>query len=354
MSLDCEAQKECREHALIWPTINLNVCVCVKDDSSSQWLGTNVAKHSAPPDHGRALKVTNYVLLIAAIIALLQALVLPRIGRSDRPTQQDKEQEQVVVEDAQEQESSESPESSEPQEEKREEEQDLAWRDTDFAVDPARQDWNEDVVDRKVVYLTIDDGPSENTQAVLDILDRYGCKATFFVVGHNPDYYYLIGEAYRRGHTIGLHTYSHDYETVYSSVDAYYADLDAIGQVVKEQIGYVPCFIRFPGGSSNEVSANYSVGIMSVLVDSVREQGYQYFDWNMSTGDGAEHTADEIVGYATQPTEYQNIVLLCHDSATKQSTVEALPRIIEHYQALGYTFEAIDRNTIVTHHGVNN
>ena len=307
--------------------------------------------------HGRALEITNYVLLFAASLSVLVALALPLIANIIKPDAQSLNQglqEEVVVEDAQDQTVERSAEPEEKQESKPADSQDLSWRDADFAVDPARQDWNEDVVDRKVVYLTIDDGPSENTQAVLDILDRYGCKATFFVVGHNPDYYHLIGEAYRRGHTIGLHTYSHDYETVYSSVDAYYADLDAIGQVVKEQIGYVPCFIRFPGGSSNEVSANYSVGIMSVLVDSVRERGYQYYDWNMSTGDGAEHTADEIVGYATQPTEYQNIVLLCHDSATKQSTVEALPRIIEHYQSLGYTFEAIDRNTIVTHHGVNN
>ncbi len=292
--------------------------------------------------------MTTYVLLLVAVIALVQALAFPRgahVGVAKAEPLAEEQAEAVP-------DSSQEPSSSESQDPKGGE--DLSWRDADFAVDPNRTDWNENGVDRKVVYLTIDDGPSENTQAVLDILDRYGCKATFFVVGHNPEYYDLIGEAYRRGHTIGLHTFSHDYETVYSSVDAYYADLDAIGQVVKEQIGYVPCFIRFPGGSSNEVSANYSVGIMSVLVDSVREQGYQYFDWNMSTGDGAEHTADEIVGYATQPTEYQNIVLLCHDSATKQSTVEALPRIIEHYQALGYSFEAIDRSTIVTHHGVNN
>ena len=289
------------------------------------------------------------------MIAVFQALVLSDRAHSNRDVADRPTQEEVVVEDVPLEPSTSAEETTGAEETaKAEETPDLAWRDADFAVDPNRQDWNEDVVDRKVVYLTIDDGPSENTQEVLDILDRYGCKATFFVVGHNPEYYDLIGEAYRRGHTIGLHTYSHDYATVYSSVDAYYADLDAIGQVVKEQIGYVPCFIRFPGGSSNEVSANYNVGIMSVLVDSVRERGYQYFDWNMSTGDGAEHTADEIVGFATQPTEYTNIVLLCHDSATKQSTVEALPRIIEHYQALGYSFEAIDRSTIVTHHGVNN
>ena len=231
----------------------------------------------------------------------------------------------------------------------------MSWRDEDFAVDPYRTDgWNFESNGRKTVYLTIDDGPSEKTQAVLDILDRYGCKATFFVVGHNPDYYHMIKEAYDRGHTIGLHTYSHDYAYVYSSTGAYFGDLAQIGQVVEEQIGYVPCFVRFPGGASNAISAKYCAGIMSNLVSSVPAQGYQYYDWNMSVGDGSEHTTDEIVGYATEPTELENIMLLCHDSATKQTTVEALPRIIEHYQALGYTFEAIDRTSVVVHHGVSN
>jgi len=234
-------------------------------------------------------------------------------------------------------------------------EPDLSWRDADFAVDPNREtDWNYDSNGRKVVYLTIDDGPSKNTQAVLDILDKYGCKATFFVTGIDPDYAYQIAEEYRRGHTVGMHTYTHDYAQVYASRDAYFADLDAIAAVVREQIGYVPCFVRFPGGSSNQISANYTTGIMSALVQDVQDAGYQYYDWNASTGDGSDHTADELFAYACEFDDFENVVLLCHDSSTKQTTVEALPRIIEHYQALGYTFEAIDRTTFVPHHGVSN
>ena len=234
-------------------------------------------------------------------------------------------------------------------------EPDLSWRDADFAVDPNREtDWNYDSNGRKVVYLTIDDGPSKNTQAVLDILDKYGCKATFFVTGIDPDYAYQIAEEYRRGHTVGMHTYTHDYAQVYASRDAYFADLDAIAAVVREQIGYVPCFVRFPGGSSNQISANYTTGIMSALVQDVQDAGYQYYDWNASTGDGSDHTADELFAYACEFDDLENVVLLCHDSSTKQTTVEALPRIIEHYQALGYTFEAIDRTTFVPHHGVSN
>lgn len=232
--------------------------------------------------------------------------------------------------------------------------EELGKRAADFAVDPARTDWNFSTNGRKTVYLTIDDGPSENTQAVLDILDRYNCKATFFVVGHNDDYFPMIAEAFKRGHTIGLHSMTHDYAYIYSSTDAYYEDLAAIGQVVKDQIGFVPCFIRFPGGSSNMVSADYTEGIMTTLSEGVQEAGYQYYDWNLSVGDGAEHTADEIAAYGMEDDGSENIMLLCHDSATKQATVEALPRIIEHYQSLGYTFEAIDRQSWVCHHGVNN
>ncbi len=229
-------------------------------------------------------------------------------------------------------------------------------RDEEFAVDPSRTDWNFEAPETKTVYLTFDDGPSENTQAVLDILDRYGIKATFFVTNINPDYAPMIAECYARGHTIGLHTYTHDYAQVYASADAYWEDLGSIGELVREQIGYVPCFIRFPGGSSNTISANYTPGIMTQLSSDVVDAGYQYFDWDASCGDGAEHTADELVDATIADTSYgyQSIVFLAHDGAGKQTTVEALPRMIEYFQEEGYQFAPIDRQTCVPHHGIGN
>lgn len=225
-----------------------------------------------------------------------------------------------------------------------------------FAVDPSRTDWNFENSDSKTVYLTFDDGPSENTARVLDILDQYDIKATFFVTGINPEYFPMIRECYQRGHTIGLHTYTHDYEQVYASIDAYWADLAQIGEVVEEQIGYVPCFIRFPGGSSNTISANYTQGIMSQLAVDVVDAGYQYYDWDASCGDGAEHSADELVEATKADTAYgyQNIVFLAHDGAGKATTVEALPRIIEYFQSEGYSFAPLDRQTRVPHHGIGN
>lgn len=230
--------------------------------------------------------------------------------------------------------------------------EDLRWRDTDFTVDPARTTWNTKDNGRKVVYLTIDDGPSELTQQYLDLFDQYNCKVTFFVTGHDPNYYDLIHEAYKRGHTIGLHSMTHDYETIYKSEEAFYKDLDEVGQVVKQQIGYVPCFIRFPGGSSNTISNDYSKGLMSKLTTGVQQKGYQYYDWNAAIGDGADLTTQQLIETTKGEDLSPNIILLAHDSATKQTTLEALPKIIEYYQNLGYTFEALDRDTMVCHHTV--
>lgn len=207
----------------------------------------------------------------------------------------------------------------------------------------------------KVIYLTFDDGPSLNTKKILDILDQYNAKATFFVTGNGQNYNYLIKEAYQRGHTIGLHTYSHKYSQVYASVDAYFDDLNKVGLMVKEQIGFVPKYIRFPGGASNTVSRNYCSGIMTILTSEVQNRGYQYYDWNVSSEDatGDNVSVSKIVKASTS-SQANNIMLLAHDSQSKSTTVEALPQIIEHYQNLGYTFKGIDDSAFTPHHHVNN
>lgn len=207
----------------------------------------------------------------------------------------------------------------------------------------------------KVVYLTFDDGPSANTKKILDILDRYNAKATFFVTGNNRKYNYLIKQAHDNGHTIGLHTYSHDYAKVYASVDSYFEDLDQIGNMVKNQIGFVPQYIRFPGGSSNKVSEKYCKGIMTTLSSEVQNRGYQYYDWNVSSSDASSGRppVSKIVKSSTN-SKANNIILLAHDTQAKTTTVQALPQIIEHYQARGYIFKALDSSSYTPHHGINN
>lgn len=209
--------------------------------------------------------------------------------------------------------------------------------------------------EEKIVYLTFDDGPSANTLKILDILDQYDAKATFFVTGTNQKYNYVIKEAHKRGHTIGLHTYSHDYASLYKSVDAYFDDLNKVGEMVKKEIGYVPRFIRFPGGASNTISRKYCPGIMSTLVNEVKARGYQYYDWNADSTDASgNHVAvSKLVANGTS-SQATNINLLCHDTDAKSTTVEALPAIISHYKQLGYQFKGIDEDSFTPHQKVNN
>lgn len=207
----------------------------------------------------------------------------------------------------------------------------------------------------KIVYLTFDDGPSANTKKILDILDQYHVKATFFVTGTNQKYNYLIKEAHNKGHTIALHTYCHDYQKVYQSVDAYFDDLTKVGDMVKEEIGYVPKFIRFPGGSSNTISRRYCPGIMTKLTQEVKNRGYQYYDWNADSTDASGNNVpvSQLVKNATL-SNATNINILCHDTDAKGTTVQALPSIIKYYQQKGYQFKGIDENSFTPHQGVNN
>lgn len=206
----------------------------------------------------------------------------------------------------------------------------------------------------KVVYLTFDDGPSENTQKVLEILDVYDAKATFFVTGTNEEYYYLIKKAHEAGHTIGLHTYVHEYDQIYNSSSSYFSDLKRIEDLVYSQIGSIPKYIRFPGGSSNKVSKKYCHKIMSKLTKEVINRGYQYYDWNEDSEDGSgELSVKQLIKNATASTD-NNIILLFHDANGKENSLKALGAVIQYYQKKGYVFKGIDDNSYVVHHSVNN
>ena len=205
------------------------------------------------------------------------------------------------------------------------------------------------------VYLTFDDGPQwGTTDKILDILKEEGVEATFFVTNKGPDE--LIKRMYDEGHTVALHTASHNYATVYASVDSYFNDLNSVKARVKRITGYDATIIRFPGGSSNTVSRNYSVGIMSILTKEVVNRGYKYYDWNISSGDAAG-------GPAPTPTQIKNNVVnslrkdrinmvLMHD--IKTYTRDALRDIIRFGKDNGYTFEKITMDTTMVKQRVNN
>ncbi|MDE6920661.1 MAG: polysaccharide deacetylase [Lachnospiraceae bacterium] len=177
------------------------------------------------------------------------------------------------------------------------------------------------------VYLTFDDGPSANTERILDILDQYGVKATFFVVGKEG-----YTEQYRRivddGHTLAMHSYSHKYSEIYASVDAYRADLAKLHDFLYELTGEDCSIVRFPGGSSNTISRVD----MWELIDYLKREDMVYFDWNVSSGDatGDRKSADQIARNVLDSIgQFSNAVVLFHDAPGKDSTVDALPAIIE-------------------------
>lgn len=207
-----------------------------------------------------------------------------------------------------------------------------------------------------VIYLTFDDGPTATTKSVLDILKEEQVKATFFVINHATDYDYLIKRAYDEGHTIGLHSYSHNYAQIYQSADAFFQDLSAIQSKVKSIIGVDPYITRFPGGTSNSISKKYSVGIMTYLASEVEKRGYRYYDWNIESGDsGGAKTADDVYRNVINGLRHDrtNIVLL-HDFANNSKTVEALRDIIQYGKRNGYQFSAINESTPLVRHRVNN
>ena len=197
----------------------------------------------------------------------------------------------------------------------------------------------------KVAYLTFDDGPSINTEKLLDVLDDYDVKATFFVIYHKnmAKKYKAIAE---RGHTLALHSYSHSYSKIYRTEKGYYQDLDKIHDYVEKVTGVDSRIIRFPGGSSNTVSKKYNKTIMSTLKKSVTEKGYVYHDWNIDSSDasGINRDPDLLVARVQAGLKKNKPVvdILMHDTGkSKTTTVEALPRIIEAVQAEGYKIEPL-------------
>ena len=205
----------------------------------------------------------------------------------------------------------------------------------------------------RTVYLTFDDGPSEHTGRLLDVLSKYGVKATFFVTGNGSDE--MILREYQEGHSIGLHTNTHDYSYVYSSVNNYFDDLNAVRDRVKRITGYESNLIRFPGGSSNTVSMNYDGGIhiMSILTDEVEKRGFIYFDWNVSSGDaGGTDSSDGVYNNVISTLKEGSSVVLQHD--VKGFSVDAVERIIQYCLSNGYHFERLEPGSPTMHHGVYN
>ena len=201
------------------------------------------------------------------------------------------------------------------------------------------------------VYLTFDDGPSIYTNDILDILDSYNVKATFFVVGKEG---INAEEALQRivdeGHTLGMHSYSHKYKELYESMDSFTQDFARIRDSIYQATGVESVCYRFPGGSSNTISEID----MHDFIDYLDSQGVEYYDWNVSSGDGGSMklSTDTLLENCTKDIDTRDTsIILLHDSAEKPTTVEALPDIIENILARPDTvILPITENTRPIHH----
>lgn len=194
----------------------------------------------------------------------------------------------------------------------------------------------------KTIFLTFDDGPSARTGEVLDILKQKNVKATFFVVGNTStagkDYMKRIVE---EGHTIAPHTFTHNFKSIYSSVEAYLNDFNKIYTLIYETTGVKPTIFRFAGGSKNSFNKN---NYREIIAEMTR-RGFDYYDWNLSTGDAAkksltpaEKCLSNVLNYSAK---YNNAVVLMHDAQPKTTTVQALPALIDGLRNQGFSFQKL-------------
>jgi len=191
-------------------------------------------------------------------------------------------------------------------------------------------------------YLTFDDGPTNVvTDAILDVLKKQNVKATFFVVGKEIEGREIIlKRIYAEGHSIGLHTYSHNFKKIYRSPEEFICEMKKTCNKVKEVTGSTPNIIRFPGGSSKRLT--------SFTLDNIHKNSYKIYDWNVNICDGIDPnlSVSQLIKNSHTIKGHKNeAIILMHCNSNNKNTVKALPGIIEYYLNLGYKFKAITNAT---------
>lgn len=195
---------------------------------------------------------------------------------------------------------------------------------------------------KKVCYLTFDDGPSHNSEKILDILGEYDARATFFLIGEEikEEKRPVIERIVEEGHAIGLHSNVHDFDELYASVDVCVQDFAAQYKTLKEAYGVDTRIFRFPGGSA----CTYMNGQRQKFVAAMREKGYRCFDWNVSGEDSYGNPTVWSIQKNVFDTffDYEKPIVLLHDANNADVTVDALPGILERMKAEGYSFETLE------------
>ncbi len=193
----------------------------------------------------------------------------------------------------------------------------------------------------RVVYLTFDDGPSDNTTAILEALAEYGIRATFFATGqYEGDSAGLLQRIAAEGHSIGLHSFSHNYEEIYSCSEAFFADLQKVDELVEQATGQQAVLYRFPGGSTNSHCPKW---LRSQLRQQLADRGYIYHDWNVVSGDQGSRVlpVEELVQNVTEGAArvgQRPLVVLFHDTNHCQTTPEAVRLVAEQFLEEGWQF----------------
>lgn len=206
----------------------------------------------------------------------------------------------------------------------------------------------------KKVYLTFDDGPSENTDEVLKILDEYGVKGTFFVIGkEDKDSLRRYKNIVKKGHTIALHSYTHNYKQIYKNLKEFKKDFKRIDNLIYKTTGVRSKYYRFPGGTSNTVSPTS----MKVFVDYFNKTGIRYYDWNVQCGDAVKSPPSPYTLYMNvvngiKGSKLDSFIVLIHDSKPMKNSVKALPHMIKWLQENRYEILPIDDHTVPVHHSI--
>lgn len=209
----------------------------------------------------------------------------------------------------------------------------------------APQTYSANSAPNKTAYLTFDDGPSGNTDIILQTLQEENVKATFFVVGtDNADNLARMRRIVQEGHTIGMHSYSHSYKKIYASVEAFLKDMYQVFNLIKDTTGVTPTCFRFPGGSINSFNKAVYKDIKAEMI----RRGFVPYDWNVSSGDASttKYTPEQLTGYVLNGIGSKSrIIVLMHDSSSKEDTAQAVRQIIIGIREKGFIFAPLDYQT---------
>ncbi len=195
------------------------------------------------------------------------------------------------------------------------------------------------------IYLTFDDGPSESTDRILAILAEQNVKATFFVTGESSEGNgQRLRDIVAQGHSLGMHSDTHNYGQIYQSVEAFLDDMYRVFTLIREETGETPTLFRFPGGSIN----SYNAGLYQELVAEMLRRGFVPYDWNMSGEDATSpqpSTAQIVQNVMRDAERMERGFVLLHDSTYKTNTVNALETIIRKLRDMGFEFDRITPET---------